>query len=89
MHDVVAAVRGAVPRDLQLALGPAEARQHGVEGAGRLPRAHADRRLVGEPGVEGARELTGELIDTSMAAIAPLGKGAVHLRELARIVRDR
>lgn len=40
-------------------------------------------------GVEGSRELTGELIDTSMAAIAPLGKGAVHLRELAKIVRDR
>lgn len=40
-------------------------------------------------GVEGARKLTDELIDTSIAAIAPLGSGAKNLRELALIVRDR
>lgn len=40
-------------------------------------------------GVEGARELTAELIDTSLDAIAPLGRGASHLQELAKMVRDR
>lgn len=40
-------------------------------------------------GVDGARELTSELIDTSLEAISPLGRGADHLRDLARVVRDR
>jgi geranylgeranyl diphosphate synthase, type II len=40
-------------------------------------------------GVEGARKLSEELVETSMAAIAPLGSSAKALRELAMIVRDR
>ncbi|MEO8217194.1 MAG: polyprenyl synthetase family protein [Acidobacteriota bacterium] len=40
-------------------------------------------------GVEGSRELTGELIETSMKAIEPLGKRGEHLRALALLVRDR
>lgn len=40
-------------------------------------------------GIDGARQLTAELIDTSLAAIAPLGKAGVHLAELAVMVRDR
>lgn len=40
-------------------------------------------------GLEGARQLSSELIDTSVAAIAPLGKKGNHLRELALLVRDR
>jgi geranylgeranyl diphosphate synthase, type II len=40
-------------------------------------------------GIDGARELKDELIDTSLDAIASLGRGAVHLRELASVVRDR
>jgi len=40
-------------------------------------------------GVEGARKLSEELVETSMAAIAPLGAPAQALRELAMLVRDR
>lgn len=40
-------------------------------------------------GVEGARKLTAELIESSVSAIAPLGHAGQHLRELAWIVRDR
>src|SRR6266550_3329303 len=40
-------------------------------------------------GVEGARKLSEELVETSLAAIANLGPGAEPLRELAVIVRDR
>ncbi|MGA7617444.1 MAG: polyprenyl synthetase family protein [Thermoanaerobaculia bacterium] len=40
-------------------------------------------------GVEGARQLTEELIDTSLDAIAFLGGAAKHLREIASMVRDR
>lgn len=40
-------------------------------------------------GREGARELNEELIDTSIAAIAPLGPSARLLRELALMLRDR
>jgi geranylgeranyl diphosphate synthase type II len=40
-------------------------------------------------GVEGARKLSEELVDTSLGAIANLGAGAEPLRELAVIVRDR
>jgi len=40
-------------------------------------------------GVEGARKLSEELVETSLAAIANLGPGATPLRELAVIVRDR
>lgn len=40
-------------------------------------------------GVEGARRLTEELIDTSIAAIAPLGRSAKNLQDLALVVRDR
>ena len=40
-------------------------------------------------GVEGARELAGELVDTSLAAIASMRASADPLRELAVMVRDR
>ena len=40
-------------------------------------------------GVDGARELSQELIETSLAAIRPLGRKGQSLEELALIVRDR
>lgn len=40
-------------------------------------------------GVDGARQLAAELIETSISAIAPLGTKGEHLRDLALIVRDR
>lgn len=40
-------------------------------------------------GLDGARKLNEELIDTSLAAIAPLGASGSRLRELALFVRDR
>jgi geranylgeranyl diphosphate synthase type II len=40
-------------------------------------------------GVDGARKLSGELVETSLAAIANLGPAAAPLRELAVMVRDR
>ncbi|HUP63307.1 MAG TPA: polyprenyl synthetase family protein [Thermoanaerobaculia bacterium] len=40
-------------------------------------------------GVEGARKLSEELVETSLSAIEPLGASAAPLRELALMVRDR
>lgn len=40
-------------------------------------------------GVEGARKLSEELVETSMTAIEPLGASAKPLRELAMLVRNR
>jgi geranylgeranyl diphosphate synthase type II len=40
-------------------------------------------------GVDGARKLSHELVDTSLAALAPLGPAAQPLRELALLVRNR
>jgi geranylgeranyl diphosphate synthase type II len=40
-------------------------------------------------GVEGARKLSEELVETSLAAIEPLGSATRPLRELAILVRDR
>jgi geranylgeranyl diphosphate synthase type II len=40
-------------------------------------------------GVEGARKLSEELVETSMTAIEPLGVAAKPLRELATLVRNR
>lgn len=40
-------------------------------------------------GVEGARKLSEELVETSMTAIEPLGAAAKPLRELAMMVRNR
>ncbi|HET8799093.1 MAG TPA: hypothetical protein VFO89_15475, partial [Thermoanaerobaculia bacterium] len=40
-------------------------------------------------GVEGARKLSEELVETSLAAIEPLGNATRPLRELAILVRDR
>jgi geranylgeranyl diphosphate synthase, type II len=40
-------------------------------------------------GVEGARKLSEELVETSMTAIEPLGASAKPLRALAMMVRDR
>lgn len=40
-------------------------------------------------GVEGARNLSEELVETSLAAIEPLGSAMKPLRELAILVRDR
>ena len=40
-------------------------------------------------GVEGARQLNRELIETSVRAIQPLGSAAEPLRALATMLRDR
>lgn len=40
-------------------------------------------------GVDGARKLSEELVETSLSAIEPLGGAAKPLRELALLVRDR
>ena len=40
-------------------------------------------------GVDGAKKLSAELVETSLAAIEPLGAPAKPLRELAILVRDR
>ena len=40
-------------------------------------------------GVEGARKLSEELVETSLSAIEPLGAAAKPLRDLAVLVRDR
>lgn len=40
-------------------------------------------------GVEGARKLSEELVETSLSAIEPLGAAGRPLRELALLVRDR
>ena len=40
-------------------------------------------------GVEGARKLSVELVETSLAALATLGNAAKPLRDLAVLVRDR
>ena len=40
-------------------------------------------------GVDGARKLSEELVETSLAALGPLGGAAKPLRDLAVIVRDR
>ena len=40
-------------------------------------------------GIDGSRELTRELIETSVEAISPLGKRGAQLRALATMVRDR
>jgi geranylgeranyl pyrophosphate synthase len=40
-------------------------------------------------GVDGARKLSEELVETSLAAIANLGPAAQPLRDLAVVVRDR
>ena len=40
-------------------------------------------------GVDGARKLSEELVDTSLTAIEPLGASAAPLRQLALMVRDR
>ncbi|HVT45601.1 MAG TPA: polyprenyl synthetase family protein [Thermoanaerobaculia bacterium] len=40
-------------------------------------------------GIEGARQIAGELIDTSLGAIASLGAAGAPLRDLAQIVRGR
>jgi len=40
-------------------------------------------------GVEGARKLCVELVETSLAAIEPLGSAAKPLRDLAAMMRDR
>ncbi|HET7710788.1 MAG TPA: polyprenyl synthetase family protein, partial [Thermoanaerobaculia bacterium] len=40
-------------------------------------------------GVDGARQICGELAQTSIDAVEPLGESAAPLRELATLVRDR
>ena len=40
-------------------------------------------------GVDGAKKLSGELVETSLAAIEPLGAAAKPLRDLAEFVRHR
>ena len=40
-------------------------------------------------GVEGARRLSAELVETSLSAIEPLGSSSRPLRDLALLVRDR
>ena len=40
-------------------------------------------------GVEGARKLSQELVETSLSSIANLGAAAKPLRDLATLVRER
>jgi geranylgeranyl diphosphate synthase type II len=40
-------------------------------------------------GIDGARKLSAELVETSVSAIANLGPAAAPLRDLAEMVRDR
>lgn len=40
-------------------------------------------------GIDGARKLSAELVETSLSAISNLGPGAKPLRDLAEMVRDR
>ena len=40
-------------------------------------------------GVEGAKKLSDELVETSLSSISNLGPSAAPLRELATLVRDR
>ena len=40
-------------------------------------------------GIEGARRLSGELIDAAIAALAPWGRRAAHLQGMAELVRGR
>ncbi|HXI11717.1 MAG TPA: polyprenyl synthetase family protein [Thermoanaerobaculia bacterium] len=61
-----------------------------MEQAGKDVRQDAGRlTFVKLAGVEGARSIARELIDTATLAIGSLGKGAEQLRELAVTVRDR
>ncbi|HEY3176114.1 MAG TPA: polyprenyl synthetase family protein [Candidatus Polarisedimenticolia bacterium] len=59
---------------------------------GKPVRADAGRAtFVTLCGVEGARSLAGDLVRTAITSLAPFGRGAERLRELARhvAVRDR
>ena len=40
-------------------------------------------------GVEGAKKLSDELVETSLSSVSNLGPSAAPLRELATLVRDR
>jgi geranylgeranyl diphosphate synthase type II len=57
---------------------------------GKATRTDARKTtFVSFSGVEGARELAGELCDTAVAALAPFGARAARLTELARFVAAR
>lgn len=61
-----------------------------VETLGKDVGKDVDRlTFVKLAGVEGARKLSEELVETSLTALAPLGASARPLRELAVMVRDR
>lgn len=61
-----------------------------VETLGKDVGKDAERlTFVKLAGVDGARKLSEELVETSLAALAPLGAAARPLRELAVMVRDR
>ncbi len=61
-----------------------------VETLGKDVGKDAERlTFVKLAGVDGARKLSEELVETSLAALAPLGTSARPLRELAVMVRDR
>ena len=60
------------------------------EEAGKDTGQDADKAtFVSLLGVEGAQTLASELLDAAVAALAPLGRRAEPLAELARFVRDR
>lgn len=60
------------------------------ETLGKDVQQDADRlTFVKLAGLEGAKQLNGELIDAAMGAIEPLGPAARHLRDLALVLRDR
>ena len=62
----------------------------GLQGDVCVFRADTDRlTFVKLAGVDGARKISDELVDTSLAAIATLGRDAQPLRDLATYVRGR
>lgn len=61
-----------------------------TEEAGKDVRQDANRlTFVKLAGVEGARSIARELIETALGTISKSGRSAEHLRELALMVRDR
>ncbi len=60
------------------------------EETGKMTRHDARKTtFVSFSGVDGARSLAAELCETATAALAPFGKRAARLRELAQFVADR
>jgi geranylgeranyl diphosphate synthase type II len=61
-----------------------------TEETGKVPRRDARKTtFVSFSGIEGARELAGELCRTAISALAPFGRRSSPLKELAEFVAER